>query len=659
MQAILRSRILLCILGIFLAIGTTSVLLFSPIGNSLVANSIIKVLESKTKIDWRVRDFKLSPDSFSLDFSAQNEKLEFFAKGDYSLLTQSIQGDFLLNSKGLTLPIQNSQENLNIPENAWIEGVFSGEFSNYFIQAKSNILQSQSDLNIALSYLTPQSINLSTKDASLAKIFEAFDIPPYSDGILSIDLQLNRHLTQNTFNGNISLNIDGGDLDREIFLRAFRLNIDPTHFIAKFQGIIVQNTLEYVFNLYSNVGDMSLNGTTNIQSLSTNTDFDIKFQSLSPLSPLFKIPLNGSFITKGTARGDVKNMLIQGKISLENSPLDFRLSLQELKPHTFELNSKNLQAMALLKLLNQPAYLNGSLSLKALLRDFTQGISGIIQMQGENLFINSPLLETHTKIGFPSAPFNLDSKIELAQGRGVVDYTLASNTIHLQSQSGNITLKPFSLNLPQNISVSRLQNLSYNNKSLLNGNLTLNGTLTQNSIELSGAITQENIESKTSFKVNSSRINFYLSNLNQKQIHTIFPKIPSSLVSFEGRVNLNYQHDFLEKIKHINFDILTLKFHQGTLLNKLNRASCANMNKTTFSGHFYNQLQSDNTLSSAIALQNASKDNSQLQHIRSSKVTTNLNTQEINGNLTIKCAKTTKEAHLNGTIKNLKIKKSI
>ncbi|MBX7490561.1 hypothetical protein [Helicobacter turcicus] len=634
--------------------------LFSPIGNSFIANFLTKNLESKTGIAWEVRSFKLYPNSFSLDFSAQNENLELFAKGNYSLLTQNIQGDFLLNSKGSTLPLKTSQKPLNIAKDVWIEGLFAGKFANYFIQASSNILQARSDLSMAFSYLTLQSISLDMKDASLTETLEMLNVIPYSDGVLNLNLQLNRHLAQNTFDGNITLNVDGGDLDTEAFLKSFGLNIAPTHFITQLQGTISQNTLEYTLNLYSNIGDMLLAGTTNIQSLATNMDFNIKLQSLSPFSPFFKIPLNGSFLAKGTTRGDMKNMLIQGEITLENSPLDFRLSLQKFKPHTFELNSKSLQAMSLLKLLNQPTYLNGILTLKVLLRDFTHGISGIAQIQGENLFINSPLLETHTKIGFPSTAFRLDSKIELAQGKGVVDYLLYSNIANLQSQGGNITLNPFSLNLPQKISVSKLQNLSYRNKSLFNGELNLSGVATQNSIDLNGTITQEKIESKTSFALNPKRLSFYLSQLNSEQIRTILPKIPPSLNSLEGRANLHLQQDFIKQVEHINFDFLTLRFHNSTLLKNLNKISCKNLNKATFSGHIYNQLHTNGTLLSAITLQKIAthKKDSKSPLINASKIITNLNTQALSGNLTFKCDKITQETNLSGTIQNPKFAKA-
>ena len=641
-------------LGFLLAFGGIFALLFSPVGNYFVANLILQHLESKSGFAWEARSFKLSFGSFSLDFSAQNQNLELFAKGDYSLLTQSLQGDFLLNSNGFLLPLKTHQKSLNIPKDVWVEGKFSGEISNFFIQANSNILQARSDVSAAFSYLTPQSISLTTKDASLAKVFEMLNIIPYSDGILSFDLQLNRHLMQNTFDGNIALNIDGGDLDTQAFLETFHLNISPTHFITQFQGTITQNTLEYSFNLYSSVGDMLLKGTTNIHSLATNTDFNIKLQSLSPFSPFFKIPLGGSFLAKGTALGDVNNMLIQGGITLENSPINFRLSLQDLKPHTFELNSQNLQATALLKLFNQPAYLNGDLTLKVLLRDFAHGISGIAKIQGNNLFINSPLFETHTKIGFPSTAFILDSKVELAQGKGVVDYLLDSNIIRLQSQGGSINLAPFRLNLPQNINASKLQNLSYNNKSLLNGTLNLNGIATQDSITLNGAITQNKSESKMRLALNKKRINFHLDNLNPKQIYTIFPKIPPFLKTLQGRANLHFQHDFLERAKHINFDLLTLKFQKGALLNNLNKISCQNLNNISFSGHFYNQLQTDKLLST---FKIDAKTDSNFPRIHASKILTHSNT--LSGNLTIQCNKNQKEININGTLQNPKFKKAI
>lgn len=659
MASALKSNIALSVLGGLLFLAGILALLFSSAGNLFVAKLLTQYLQSQTNLAWEARKFRLTPNSFSLDFAIQNGELELFVDGNYSLLAQNLSGDFLLNSNGFMLPLKSDLKPLNIAENIWIEGKFAGEFANYFIQASSNILQANSDFNANFSYLALQNIILIAKEASLQKVFEMFNMIPYADGILNFDLQLNRYLSQagNNFDGKISLSIDGGNLETEAFLKVFNLNIPSMRFIAQLEGAMAKNTLEHTFNLYSNIGDILLSGTTNLQTFDTDTDFNIKIQSLSSLSSLFKIPLNGSFLAKGIAQGDVKNMHLEGGITLENSPLDFHLSLQNLKPYSFELSSQNLEAMAFLKLLNQPAYLNGTLILKVLLSDFTHGTSGVGYIQGKHLLLNNPLLQSHTQINLPPTAFDLDSKIELTQGKGLLEYALDSNIISLRSQGGNITLKPFLLKLPQTLNIYQLQNLSYHNNAFVNGALFLEGILTQDSLELNGTITQEKQESKASLTLNHNSLNLSLDNLSIEQIHTIFPKIPPILANaFNGRTNMLLQHDFIEQTKQINLDFIALKFQDSTFLKAIHQASCQNLSNTAFNGYFYSQFHEDDTLQSKFSLHNLTKSNknSSFLQIQAPEMITNLNTQMLDGNLIFQCEKITQNASLEGSIQSPK-----
>lgn len=299
---------------------------------------------------------------------------------------------------------------MNFSDNSWIEGEFGGEFSHYTLQAQSNLLDSQSDFHAYGSYWDLQGLNLHTKNASLNALFTLLGQSSYGDGILNFDLKLDKMQdslnanpyslwnslfntkseTMNLYNGNLNISLEGGELEAQEFLAHFGLTIPPTHFMGELYGEIHHNAFEHYLKIYSNIGDFELKGASNLATLATNTEFHFNLQNLSPLSPFFGIPLNGALSAKGIAKGDTKNMLLNGTMQLENSPLDFHLNLQNLKANTLKITSQNLEASALFNLLNQPAFLRGILSLDLDLRDFTQGISGIVSMQSQDLFINSP-----------------------------------------------------------------------------------------------------------------------------------------------------------------------------------------------------------------------------------------------------------------------------
>ncbi len=652
-------KIALSFFGVLFILLSVIALLFSPFGNAYVRNFLLSKLESHTHFKWEARHFKLTPSRLSLEAVAQNGKLELFLESEYSLFLRNFKGSFLLNSKGFSTKL--ADKTLKFSDNSWIEGEFGGEFAHYALQAQSNLLDSESDLNAIGSYLELQGLNLHTKNASLSALFALFDEAPYGEGILNFDLKLERSGDSygiSDYNGILNASLEGGDLDAEEFLSHFNLVIPPTHFMGELQGEIHHNTFKHYLKMYSSVGDFELKGASNLATLATNAEFHLNFQNLSPLSPFFGIPLNGALSTKGIAKGDTKNMFINGTMTLEHSPLDFRLSLQNLQANTLRITSQNLEASALFTLLNQPAFLMGVLNLDLDLRDFAHGISGIVVMQSQNLLINSPLIEMHTHIGFPAQTFQMESKIELAQGKGILNYALNSNLANLQSQEGKISLQPFAFEIPQEVTLKKIQNFSYRNKSLFKGTLKAQGIVANDSLSFKGAIEEDSKTSKQgntfSLSLDKTAWNLSLNQLNNAQIYTIFPTIPHY---FEGEANLNIKEDFVDRICHIHFDTTRLRFRNTALLRALNQAAQQNLAPYFFGGFLYHQLLPDAQLHSTISLQSKDSNLSKLQEIQiqSSKIVTNLNTSTLQGNLLLKRDKNVKNHRLYGSIHQPKI----
>ncbi|MBD5165761.1 hypothetical protein [Helicobacter sp.] len=651
-------KIILAFLGFLLIFFSLAALLFSPFGNAYIRNFLLSKLESQTHFQWEARHFKLTPSHLSLEAVAQNGQLELFLESEYSLFLRNFKGSFLLNSKGFSTKL--ADKTLKFSDNSWIEGEFGGEFAHYTLQAQSNLLDSESDLNAIGSYLELQGLSLHTKNASLSALFALFDEAPYGEGILNFDLKLERSGDSSygisDYNGILNASLEGGDLDAEEFLSHFNLTIPPTHFMGELQGEIHHNTFKHYLKMYSSVGDFELKGASNLATLATNTEFHLNFQNLSPLSPFFGIPLNGALSTKGIAKGDTKNMLINGTMTLEHSPLDFRLSLQNLQANTLKITSQNLEASALFTLLNQPAFLMGVLNLDLDLRDFARGISGVVVMQSQNLLINSPLIEMHTHIGFPAQTFQMESKIELAQGKGILNYALNSNLASLQSQEGKISLQPFAFEIPQEVTLKKIQNFSYRNKSLFKGTLKAQGVVMNDSLNFKGAIEEDSNKQGNAFSLSLDKAawNLSLNQLNSTQIYTIFPEIPHY---FEGIANLNIKEDFTERMRYVHFDTAHLRFRNTALLRTLNQATQRNLAPYSFSGFLYHQILPDAQLHSTILLQ--SKDSnlpkSQEIQIQSSKIVTNLNTSALQGNLLLKRNENIKNHRLYGSIHQPKI----
>lgn len=622
MKKVLSSKISLSFFALILVALILAILIFSPIGNYFIKNAILAKLETHTQMQWKSRSFKLTPSTIALEFSSQDDKLELFLKGDYSLFLRTLKGDFYINSKGFQTLFNN--KTLSFGDNQWIEGNFEGNFNHYTLYASSNLFLSHSNLTATLHYLSPQTISLNLTNGSLASLLEILNEKPYGDGIISLNANFT-HL-QKSFDGTLDLEIEGGKLDKNLFLSEFNLEIPNTSFMGKLESTLQQNTLTHYLKIYSTIGDAFIKGATNIHSLATNTNFNINLTSLSPLSPFFKIPLNGSFDAKGIAKGDFKNMLLDGEIQLSSSPLNYNLNLRDLKPKTLKISSKNLKAQSLLLLFNKNPYFEGNVDLEVDLRDFSQGISGIISLNSQNLFINSPLLEEKTQIGFPSTKFTFHSQIELADGSGIVNYLLESNFLKLQAQKGNLTLKPLKFEFPTTLEVAKLQNLSYRNKTALQGSLITQGIHTKDSFELQGTLHYNQNQNPFSLMLTPQNFTLRIQQIPSSQIYTLFDQAPRY---FSGIGNFSLNNNLVDQINNINFDIHSLSFQTTPLLQELQRKSKQNFAKENFNGYIYNTILQDEILQSRTSLQ------SKHFKIQSQKITTNLNTKEIQGDFTI------------------------
>lgn len=500
----LHFKIIVGFIGLIVAICGIAMWLFSASGNAFVANIVLKGLEVKSGFAWEAREFKLTSSSFNADFIAQKGALELFVNGKYSLLTQGIEGDFLLNSKGFTLKTPNRI--LNFSDNVWVEGRFLGKFSDYSILANSNILQASSDMHAHFVNFALQDMMLSIKEASLASVFNLLNITPYSDGILNADLTL--HQTQEAkFNGKVAVNIDGGDVDSVAVLEQFDLPICPTHFLAQLQGEIHQNSLQHDFSLYSSIGDMQAQGVTKLDSLATQTQFSLKFQIAH------KIPLHIS--AKGAVEG----------------------------------NYDKMQMKSLLTLLGEESQNNGNLQLDATLYDFAQGISGEIDIKGEDLLL-SPLLQS-AHIQFPAIPFVLDSKVQFTQGRGSIDYTLDSDLATFSSANGSISLAPFAFELPQDIMIAKLQNLTFQGAPLPSGVLRLNGIATEQSLLLNGDIAQYERNMPLNMELSKDLFVLKIKNLSTSEAGFL-SVIPHSINA--KFINLNIKRNLSNNLEVLIYD---------------------------------------------------------------------------------------------------------
>ncbi|CAM2892985.1 hypothetical protein [Helicobacter burdigaliensis] len=564
--------------------------LFTPLGNKIALNYLLNSLEQKTSIKWIEEEFSITPTKIHLHLNSEDKNLSLILAGDYSLITQNLDLNLLLESKGFDFQAFN--KSLHLPHNFLFNGTIKGNFQNYSLEGQGGFLENSGDLHMTFSYLTPQTLNLDFKNFPLSTALEILKEKKYAEGLLDIHskIQWINHIPK----GDINVNLQGGYAISQTFLEEFNLKIPTTNFMADLTLNLENNLLKHQLNFYSNLGEIKTQGNTQIKTFTTDTNYNANLSSLAPLSAFIKIPIQGKFAIKGLLKGDLNNMLTTGDLSLQESKFNYTLNLDNFYPKTLQMHSNNLQAKDLFMFFGEKPYLEGIFNVNLNLRDFNKGISGTALLVSKDLFINSPLIEEKTQLGFPHTTFKLYSSLELAEGSGILNLDFNSNLLNLKIQNASYSLLS-DIKAPISLQIPKLQNISFNNKSLPSGELNLQGSLSQSNLFLKGEITQNNQNIETTILNMNDRLFFNLSNISTSEIYKIF-NYPHF---FKGVGDFTFtKYNGLEEILFSSKELML----NNPLLKAIEKSSKMSFKNTKFTGTF-SQTLAENQIKTRFTLE--------------------------------------------------------
>lgn len=450
-------------------------LLFTQFGNDILKPRIQAQIDKSSPVSAKLETFKLRFGSFEIELVAL-ENINISANGTYSLFGWSIDG--VLNILIKNPSAIEALKGANIRnENFLVENIIRGKFNDFAIYTKSNIADGSIDIQSQVeNYTVPTKIVANVSGLRIESLLNLVGQKAYATGILNIKANIFGDTNLN-FTGNANAEILKGKMSESLIKKDFKVTIPrTTDFSANLKASFNGKDIAHNFNFISQIGNITSSGSTIIEGLKTNSNYDINISDLSPFSPVAGMPLRGSFRTSGKIQGNSEWINIDGKSDFAQSDTAYSLSLQGYtKPKDALVSIRGLRIDEVLRTLYKPIYAKATMDAKIDLKQLSGDISGTYShsIRGDAL---KATLKKEFDINPPSdIAFNHSANITLKSGIGDLNANIISNLAEFSIDKAKVSVKDMSINAPYKFIVSDLKNLAFLTSRQLKGNILITG----------------------------------------------------------------------------------------------------------------------------------------------------------------------------------------
>ena len=465
-------KFVLWILGIILALFVLIFcVLFTPPGNALLKPIIQGQIDKYAPIKLDLEKFSLGISSVELKI-AHNDAIIITLGGDFSLFSQTL--DVALKVDARDIAVLGELVDTPLQGSFVINTTAKGSLKHLEVNTTSDIAKSFTDIRVTLQDFTPTAILANIKDAQIKEFLAMAGIKPYASGSLSLEADIKGDKDMN-FNGNALLQIAQGLVDSTLIKKDFDIDVPKTTFVTTLNALFDMDKLNHDFSFNGNIGNIHSSGQTLLKTLSTNTSYAVDLSDLSAFTPLFSMPIRGSFNTKGEVKGGMESLEIKGSSNIASSNTSYEALLKNLAPDTIKAQVSNLKLDTLLWMIYMPRYADMRLNLNAVVSELDKGLSSKTDLTLTGT-TNNAVMKKEFDLDMPNTKFNLTSGVVLKQGIGEANSKLDSDIANLNLAKTQINLKDSSFVVPYIATIPNLKKLKFITGMELAGDFKAQGT---------------------------------------------------------------------------------------------------------------------------------------------------------------------------------------
>ena len=450
------------------------VVAFTPIGNSIVGPIVEEKIKEQTLLDSKLSTFSLTMSEFSIVLEINTNNI-IYVNGTYSIFSKAFNVLYRANLNELeTLEVLT---NVALKGSVKTQGTVKGDMAFIEIDGTSDLASSDTSYHVELTEFNPTSIVAKVQKLKLDELLNIAAQKSYASADVNLDVNF-RSIKSKALDGDILLRTQDGRINSKVMKNDFNITIPSrTDFAMNMDAKLKDETIEYTYNLMSNLFKITSSGNVIPTPLKTDVVYELDIKELALLKPITGADLRGALRLKGDAKGTKEKLVLNGESDIASSDTSYHVELTEFNPTSIIAEVKHLSLGSLLKMTNNKAYASADVDLNVNFKNIKpHALDGDISLSTKGAKLNTKVLKKDFAITIPRTNFamNLDAKLKGDD----VDYTykLISNLFKIAS-SGKVIPTPLKTDIKYALDIKELALLKPVTGADVRGSFRLNGSV--------------------------------------------------------------------------------------------------------------------------------------------------------------------------------------
>lgn len=300
-----------------------------------------------------------------------------------------------------------------------------------------------------------------------------------------------------------------------------------------------------------------------------SADYNIELNNLEELKEFFQTTLRGNLKTRGKAKGNLKDIYIEGIGDIANSKPEYKVVLSDLNPTSIIVKSQNMNLSKLLYMLYQDPYARGDIDIDINFKNITpHQLDGNVNITSKNAYIESQDLSNKFEV-------KLDAKLQ--NDDVIYSCHLNSNLFKIISK-GSFTPDPLKIDINYLVDIKNLEALKPIIKQDLRGAFSIEGDAKGDRENLILEAKSDIASSKTNFRATMQDLSLKsletsIKHLELKKLLYMLKKPQQSddAVSLDAKISTAIDKDLAKSTITINSSLA--KFSAKEFIYNLNDSS--------------------------------------------------------------------------------------